>query len=98
MFQSNWEEEYFVIPNKNGSATCLICRESVLLKKYNIVRHYTTKHKLFDSTYGSGFLLIHEKLTFFKKSLQQQQSVMSVAVSQDAAVTTYKIVTHSVST
>lgn len=29
-----------------------------------------------------------EKLTFFKKSLQQQQSVISVAVSQDAAVTT----------
>jgi len=29
-----------------------------------------------------------EKLTFFKKSWQQQQSVISVAVSQDAAVTT----------
>ncbi|XP_025421055.1 uncharacterized protein LOC112691116 [Sipha flava] len=24
MFQENWEEEYFVVPNKKGSATCLI--------------------------------------------------------------------------
>lgn len=30
MFQNNWEEEYFVVPNKNGSEICLICRESII--------------------------------------------------------------------
>lgn len=86
-FQDNWEEAYFVVPNKHGSATCLICRESVILKKYNIVRHYTTKHKSFNDTFPQGSLIRWEKLTFFKKSLQQQQSVMSEAVSQYVAVT-----------
>lgn len=56
-------------------------------KKYNIVRHYTTKHKSFDDTFLRGSLIRSEKLTFFKNSLQQQQNVMSVAISQDAVVT-----------
>lgn len=85
LFPNNWEEEYFVVPNKKGSVTCLICRER---KKYNIIRHYTTKHESFDSTYCAGSLMRHDKLTVFKKSLQQQQSVMSVAVSRDVAITT----------
>jgi len=88
LFQDNWEEQYFVVQNKKGSATCLICRETVIQKKYNIFRHYTTKHESFNSTYSPGSLMRQEKLTFFKKSLQQQQCVISVAVSQDAAVTT----------
>lgn len=33
LFQDNWEEQYFVVQNKKGSATCLICRETVILKK-----------------------------------------------------------------
>ncbi|KAL4101106.1 hypothetical protein QTP88_021126 [Uroleucon formosanum] len=57
MFQENWEEEYFVVPNKKGSATCLICRESFILKKYNIIRHYTKKHESFDSIYSPGSLM-----------------------------------------
>lgn len=32
MFQNSWEEEYFVVSNKNGSVTCSICRESEILK------------------------------------------------------------------
>lgn len=69
MFQENWEEEYFVVPNKKGSATCLICRESFILKKYNITRHYTKKHESFDTIYSPGSLMRKEKLIFFKKSL-----------------------------
>lgn len=87
VFQNNWEEEYFVVPNKHGLTTCLICRESVVLKKYNIVRHYTTKHKSFEDGFPNNSPLRRQKLTFLKNSLQQQQNVMSVAVSQNAAVT-----------
>lgn len=87
VFQDNWEEEYFVVANKHGSTTCLICRENVILKKYNILRHYTTKHKTFDETFPHNSLIRREKLTSFKKSLQHQQNIISRAVSHDAAVT-----------
>ncbi|KAM3968439.1 sodium channel protein Nach [Aphomia sociella] len=86
-FQDEWETEYFVVPNKNSAAICLICRESITLKKYNISRHFTTKHKSFDETFPPGSSLRNEKLRIFKRSLHQQQNVMSVALSQDAAVT-----------
>lgn len=87
LFQDEWETEYFVVPNKNSAATCLICRESITLKKYNISRHFTTKHKSFNDTFPPGSSLRNEKLQFFKRSLNQQQNVMSVALSQDSAVT-----------
>jgi hypothetical protein len=70
LVQDNWEEEYFFVQNKKGSTTFLICRETVILKKYNIFRHYNTKHESFNSTYSSRFLMRKEKLTFFKKALQ----------------------------
>ncbi|XP_028170983.1 general transcription factor II-I repeat domain-containing protein 2-like [Ostrinia furnacalis] len=87
LFQDEWETEYFVVPNKNSAATCLICRESITLKKYNISRHFTTKHNSFNDTFPPGSSLRNEKLQFFKRSLNQQQNVMSVALSQDSAVT-----------
>lgn len=87
LFQDEWETDYFVVPNKNNAATCLICRENIILKKYNISRHFTTKHKSFDETFPLGSSLRNEKLSFFKRSLHQQQNVMSVALSQDSAVT-----------
>jgi hypothetical protein len=87
VFQDTWEEEYMVVVNKHGSSTCLICRESVMLKKYNIHRHYTTKHKTFDQNFPRCSLIRREKLKYFKKSLQQQQNIISTAISHDAAVT-----------
>ena len=67
LFQDNWEAEYFVVLNKNGSATCLIGRESVILKKYNIMRHYTTKHKMFSDSYPVGSALRKRKVALFQK-------------------------------
>jgi len=73
IFQSNWEKQCFIVPNKNGSAYCLICGKSVILKNYYIVRHYITKHKSFDNIYSPGSLMIHEKLNFFNKSLNHKK-------------------------
>ncbi|XP_060803031.1 general transcription factor II-I repeat domain-containing protein 2-like [Amyelois transitella] len=87
LFQDEWETDYFVVPNKNNAATCLICRDSIILKKYNISRHFTTKHKSFDETFSPGSALRNEKLIFLKKSLYQEQKSMTVAISQDSAVT-----------
>jgi hypothetical protein len=32
LFQDNWEEEYFVVQNKEGSTTCLNYRETVIVR------------------------------------------------------------------
>ena len=58
---------------------CVICHENVVLKRYNIVRHYMAKHKLFNNTFPNGSSLRCEKLNFLKKSLRQQQKVTFIA-------------------
>lgn len=87
LFQEKWEGDYFVVPNKRGSTTCLLCREEVTLKKYNIDRHFSTKHKDFNNSFIPGSALRLEKLSSLKRELNKQQNVMSSAVSQDSAVT-----------
>ena len=43
-FQEQWKLQYFFTEVK-GKASCLICQETVsALKKYNIKRHYDSKH------------------------------------------------------
>lgn len=50
------------------------------------MRHYTTKHKMFSNSFPVGSALRKEKLHSFKRSLQQQQNIMAVSMSQDTAV------------
>ncbi|CAK1600072.1 unnamed protein product [Parnassius mnemosyne] len=85
MFQNEWETDYFVVPNKNNAATCLICRENIILKKLQYFASFSSKS--FDETFPPGSSLRNEKLSIFKRVLHQQQNVMSVALSQDSAVT-----------
>lgn len=71
-FQSEWEINYFVI-NQNEKAICLICRESVFAKKYNIERHYESMHKKKYALFEKE--LREEKLNELKKKLKAQQNV-----------------------
>ena len=51
-FKEEWIPKFFFTQVGNR-AVCLLCSESVAeFKKYNIERHYTTKHK----DYGNDFL------------------------------------------
>lgn len=45
-FQEKWEEEFcFISGHKEGTAICLLCRETIVgIKRYNLFRHYTNKH------------------------------------------------------
>lgn len=61
LFQVEWETEYFVVPNKNNAVTCVIYRENVVLKIYNISCYFTTKHKPFNVNFSSWFVLRNEK-------------------------------------
>ena len=50
LFDDNWEHEFFAIANTNKKP-CLICHETIAeMKRYNVKRHYDSKHKKdFDS-------------------------------------------------
>lgn len=52
-FQETWEEEFcFISGHKEGTATCLICRDTIVgLKRYNLFRHYTSKHNSFAAAF-----------------------------------------------
>ena len=52
-FQTRWENEYFFAEVK-GKCVCLICNETVaVIKKYNVQRHFETKHKKYESCTGA---------------------------------------------
>jgi hypothetical protein len=46
-FKSDWEHDYFFILNKDYKPQCLVWFQvlAVLLKEYNLKRHYMTNHK-----------------------------------------------------
>ena len=65
-FDAAWELEYFFCYREHDQkAMCLICRESVAdLKRYNVNRHYDSKHKkCFDGAYVGK----DERMKEFKK-------------------------------
>ena len=71
MFQSRWEEEYFL--SSSIVNICLNCKESVATpKEYNLKRHYNSCHKIYSS-FGS----VERKNEFnkLKASLEFQQNI-----------------------
>ena len=52
-FQKRWENEHFFIEYQ-GQCVCLICQETVAVKKeYNLRRHYQAKHLAYESYTGA---------------------------------------------
>lgn len=75
VFNEKWIYEYFFI-QQNNFALCIICKEKVdVLKKYNIRRHFITKHA---STYNELFVNLRaDKFEILKQNLVTQQSVFT---------------------
>jgi hypothetical protein len=45
VFKENWTSEYFFIES-GAKPVCIICQRTVsVMKEYNIMRHYESKHK-----------------------------------------------------
>ena len=71
-FNDEWTEKYFSILHLN-IPTCLICNQAVAVnKKFNIKRHYQTKHSKF-SQYRSQTR--KDKISRLKLCLEQQCSL-----------------------
>ena len=91
-FKDKWEEQYFFV-EVNNSTGCLICDESVaVLKEYNILRHYETKHLSKYSKFTSK--LQSEKFQSMKRSSQCQKNLFTQQFTENQSVTRtrYKIV------
>lgn len=88
-FQEKWEEEFcFISGRKEGTAICLICRETVVgIKRYNLFRHHTSKHSSFTEAFPLESIERKNKITHLKLSINRQQNMMTVAVGQNEAIT-----------
>ena len=76
-FGAAWEHEYFFCYREHDQkAMCLICRESVAdLKRYNVKRHYDSKHKkCFDGAYVGK----DERMKEFKKRFGRDEESICV--------------------
>ena len=75
IFQEKWTIDYFFF-QINEKPVCLLCSESVyVMKKYNVRRHYVTKHSAkYDSFQGERR---KEKVQNMIKNLKKQQSIFT---------------------
>ena len=54
LFQDIWDEEYFVVSNKHGSATCVVCHESCNTTLFAIKIKLIKKFIAAPTSYLSG--------------------------------------------
>ena len=65
-FNTSWENNYLFIINKKKKLQCLVCLSViVVLKEYNLKKHYMTKHL---SKYEKYFFLVFpsQQLSIYK--------------------------------
>lgn len=88
-FQSEWEGEFFFTKGKKeGTALCLICRETVNgNKRYNLNRHYTSIHSQFDERFPKKSKIREEKLHSLKKSFACERSFLFNAMKKNELTT-----------
>lgn len=94
-FKEQWGYQYFVIESSNKEM-CIICNETIsVLKKYNIKRHYETKHSQNYSKFTGSLRL--EKYEPLKRGLKSQQLLFKeVNAEQEAATRASFRVAHSI--
>ncbi|GFY54036.1 general transcription factor II-I repeat domain-containing protein 2 [Trichonephila inaurata madagascariensis] len=84
-FKDKWNFQYFVIESSN-KALCLIRNETIdVLKKYNIKRHYESKHLQNYSKYTGS--LRTEQFEALKRGLKSQQSLFTKANTEQESAT-----------
>ncbi|XP_058025772.1 general transcription factor II-I repeat domain-containing protein 2-like [Ahaetulla prasina] len=94
-FQKRWEAEY-LFADIDGKAMCLVCGAHVaVLKKYNMRRHYETKHE--DKYKHMDIQQKLKKVEEFKKVLMIKERLSRKAKSQsEAALKASFIVTEEI--
>ena len=85
IFQESWTYQYFFVPVES-KPICLICNQLVSeCKKYNLKRHYVSKHSSPYDKYHNEFR--QDKIKELTKFLRGQQLVFSkVSLQQESIV------------
>lgn len=88
-FQAEWERDFFFTKGKKeGTALCLICRETVHGNKcYNFNRHYTSIHSQFEEKFPKKSKIREEKLQSLKKSFACERSTLFNAMNKNELTT-----------
>lgn len=88
-FQAEWEGDFFFTKGKKeGTALCLICRETVHgNKRYNLNRHYTSIHSQFEEKFPKKSKIREEKLQSLKKSFACERSTLFNAMNKNELTT-----------
>ena len=67
-FQNRWEDEYYVVQQREN-CICLLCDLVItVMKKSNVCAHYSLKHKDMDARYPHGTESRSEKLMCLKNA------------------------------
>ncbi|KAJ1114244.1 hypothetical protein NDU88_002483 [Pleurodeles waltl] len=87
-FQAAWEEEYLFVEWPKEKATFLLCKEKVnVLKRYNLERHYKTRHASYSENFPLHSQLRSAKVASLKQTLLSQQKLFLCQMKESEAVT-----------
>ncbi|KAJ1209190.1 hypothetical protein NDU88_004568 [Pleurodeles waltl] len=87
-FQAAWEEEYLFVEWPKEKATCLLCKEKVnVLTRYNLERHYKTRHASYTENFTLHSQLHSAKVASLKQTLLSQQTLFLCQMKESEAVT-----------
>jgi len=88
-FQAEREGDFFFTKGKKeGTALCLICRETVHgNKRYNLNRHYASIHSQFEEKFPKKSKIREEKLQSLKKSFACERSTLFNAMNKNELTT-----------
>ncbi|XP_078509765.1 general transcription factor II-I repeat domain-containing protein 2-like [Lissotriton helveticus] len=88
VFHTSWEEEYLFVECPKDKATCLLCKEKVnVLKRYNLERHYKTRHSDFAENFPMSSKPRSAKVASLKQALLSQQKLFLCQMKESEAVT-----------
>ncbi|XP_029443929.1 uncharacterized protein LOC115083936 isoform X2 [Rhinatrema bivittatum] len=89
LFNPEWQAKYFFIV-LNSKPICLICQENIaVLKKYNLYRHFTTKHPNYASNLTCEERAIKAERLAAKLKTQQKSFVPQATVQEAIAKASY---------
>ena len=63
-FHPEWEEDY-LFTMSHSKCVCLVCKAAVFLKKGNLERHFTSRHK----EYNYSEYLPNSELTAYRSAI-----------------------------
>lgn len=85
-FNQDWENQYFVM-EQNGKPICLLCRAENDNRKFNIERHFNSKHGDIDVKFPLSSDKRAMEIKRLKKNIQSEQNVVKRFLTKNELTT-----------